>query len=116
MSIELVKESNMDNLRKGIEELLKQTKVEEVDDGKEKEVEEEKVEEEVKEEKPVYEEELGKLAKDEEEAIDGYKAAIEKLGDDKVVEQLKKVLAEEEKHLEFLKRAMTDHDARYEEE
>lgn len=106
----------MDNLRKGIEELLKQTKVEEVDDGKEKEVEEEKVEEEVEETKKTftYEESLDYLAEEEERAIKEYDEVIDTLEEKEIVEELKRIRAEEVAHLEFLRRAKTDKAARYE--
>ena len=61
-----------------------------------------------------YKKDLEFLAKDEEEAIEGYDKVIEKLGDNPIVEQLKKIRDEEKAHLDFLKKAQEDEDAEYE--
>ena len=95
------------NFESSIEEMLKET------DGEEELEVEEKVEEEEKPDK--YEEHLDKLAKDEQEAIDAYDKAIEELEEKEIVEELKRIREEEVAHLEFLKRAKTDKNARYEE-
>ena len=94
------------NFESSIEEMLKET------DGEE----ELEVEEKVEEEKPdKYEEYLDELAADEQEAIDAYDKAIEELEEKGIVEELKRIRKEEVAHLEFLKRAKTDKNARYEE-
>ena len=61
-----------------------------------------------------YKKDLEFLAKDEEEAIEGYDKVIEKLGDNPIVKQLKKIRDEEKAHLDFLKKAQEDEDAEYE--
>ena len=54
------------------------------------------------------------LAKDEEEAIEGYDKVIDKLDDDDPIkEQLEKIRDEEKAHLEFLRKAKDDKDAEY---
>lgn len=53
------------------------------------------------------------LAKDEEEAIKGYDDIIAQLGDDPVVEQLKKIRDEEENHLNFLREVKENHSLVY---
>lgn len=60
-------------------------------------------------------EKLETLAKDEEEAIEGYDKVIEELDDDSpIVAQLKKIRDEEKAHLEFLNKAKEDPDLKYE--
>ena len=61
-----------------------------------------------------YKEKLEFLAKDEEEAIEGYDKIIEELGDNPVVEQLKRIRDEEKAHLDFLRKAQDDENAKYE--
>lgn len=61
-----------------------------------------------------YKEKLEFLAKDEEEAIEGYNKIIEELGDNPVVEQLKRIRDEEKAHLDFLRKAQDDENAKYE--
>lgn len=58
-------------------------------------------------------EQLDFLAKDEEEAIEGYDKVIEKLGDSPIVAELKKIRDEEQAHLDFLLKAQEDEDAKY---
>ena len=53
------------------------------------------------------------LAKDEEEAIKGYDDVIAKMGDNPLVEQLKKIRDEEQAHLDFLREAKNNHNAKY---
>ena len=53
------------------------------------------------------------LAKDEEEAIKGYDKIIAELGDEPIVEQLKKIRDEEIAHLEFLRKAKENPDLEY---
>lgn len=64
-------------------------------------------------EKRDYKESLEFLAKDEEEAIKGYDEVIEELGENPIVEQLKKIRDEEKAHLDFLREAKDDKDAKY---
>ena len=59
-------------------------------------------------------EKLEFLAKDEEEAIAGYDKIIAELGDNPIVEQLKKIRDEEEAHLNFLNEAKENPDLKYE--
>ena len=58
-------------------------------------------------------EELDFLIKDEEEAIKGYDKVIEKLGDKPLGKQLKKIREEEVAHLDFLKEAKKNPEAKY---
>lgn len=61
-------------------------------------------------------EKLEFLAKDEEEAIEGYDKVISELDeeeDKELLEQLKKIREEEQAHLDFLKEAMDNPDAKY---
>ena len=53
------------------------------------------------------------LANDVEEAIKGYDDVIAKLGDDPIVEQLKKIRDEEEAHLKFLRDAKENPNLKY---
>ena len=53
------------------------------------------------------------LAKDEEEAIDGYDEVISKLGNSPIVEQLKKIRDEEVAHLNFLNEAKENPNLEY---
>lgn len=60
-------------------------------------------------------EKLETLAKDEEEAIEGYDKVIEELDDDSpIVAQLKKIRDEEKAHLDFLNKAKEDPNLKYE--
>lgn len=60
-------------------------------------------------------EKLETLAKDEEEAIEGYDKVIEELDDDSpIVAQLKKIRDEEKAHLDFLNEAKEKPDLKYE--
>ena len=61
-----------------------------------------------------YKEQLDALIKDEEEAIEGYDKVIEKLDDENIKAELKKIRDEEQAHLDFLKKAKEDKDAKYE--
>ena len=57
------------------------------------------------------------LAKDEEEAIEGYDKVIEELDEEEdkdLIVQLKKIRDEEQAHLDFLLKAKDDPDAEYE--
>ena len=57
------------------------------------------------------------LAKDEEEAIEGYDKVIEELDEEEdkdLIVQLKKIRDEEQAHLDFLNKAKEDPDAEYE--
>ena len=54
------------------------------------------------------------LAKDEEEAIDGYDKIIAELGNSPIVKQLKKIRDEEVAHLNFLNEAKENPDLEYE--
>ena len=57
------------------------------------------------------------LAKDEEEAIEGYDKVIEELDEEEdkdLIVQLKKIRDEEKAHLDFLNKAKEDPDAEYE--
>ena len=57
------------------------------------------------------------LAKDEEEAIEGYDKVISELDeeeDKELLAQLKKIRDEEQAHLDFLNKAKEDPDAKYE--
>ena len=57
------------------------------------------------------------LAKDEEEAIEGYNKVIDELdkdGDSNILGQLIRIRDEEKAHLDFLKEAMDNPDAKYE--
>ena len=57
------------------------------------------------------------LAKDEEEAIEGYDKVISELDeeeDKELLVQLKKIRDEEQAHLDFLNKAKEDPDAKYE--
>ena len=56
---------------------------------------------------------LKTLAKDEQEAIDGYDKAINNNKDAKVTKQLKTIRDEENAHLDFLNKAQTDKDLEY---
>ena len=61
-----------------------------------------------------YKKDLEFLAKDEEEAIEGYDKVIEKMDDDDPLkEQLTKIRDEEKAHLDFLRKAQEDKDAEY---
>ena len=60
-----------------------------------------------------FDEMVDALAKDEEQAIAEYDRSIAELGDDPVVEQLKKIRAEEESHLNFLREVKENHDLKY---
>lgn len=53
------------------------------------------------------------LAKDEKEAVKGYDDVIAKLGDNPLVEQLRKIRDEEKAHLDFLNKAKENHDEKY---
>lgn len=57
---------------------------------------------------------LRALAEDEEEAIEAYQRAIAACGDEHMIGQLEKILAEEEAHLAYLEEAMSDPEAEYE--
>ena len=62
-------------------------------------------------------EKLEFLAKDEEEAIEGYDKVLNELNDEEdkdLIVQLKKIRDEEQAHLDFLLRAKEDPDAEYE--
>ena len=62
-------------------------------------------------------EKLDFLAKDEEEAIEGYDKVIEELDEEEdkdLIVQLKKIRDEEQAHLDFLNKAKEDPDAEYE--
>lgn len=62
-------------------------------------------------------EKLEFLAKDEEEAIEGYDKVIEELDEEEdkdLIVQLKKIRGEEKAHLDFLNKAKEDPDAEYE--
>ena len=62
-------------------------------------------------------EKLEALAKDEEEAIEGYDKVIDELnkdGDSNILGQLIRIRDEEKAHLEFLNKAKEDPDAKYE--
>lgn len=60
-----------------------------------------------------FDEIVDSLAKDEEDAIAEYDRAIAELGEDSVVEQLKKIRAEEESHLNFLREVKENHELKY---
>ena len=53
------------------------------------------------------------LAKDEEDAIKGYNDAIDEIEDEGLKEQLRKILKEEDDHLEFLRKAKENHNLKY---
>ena len=57
--------------------------------------------------------ELAALAKDEEEAIEGYEKALRLDMPEKMREQMQKILLEEKTHLAYLKEASEDPDAEY---
>lgn len=62
-------------------------------------------------------EKLEFLAKDEEEAIEGYDKVLNELNDEEdkdLIVQLKKIRDEEQAHLDFLLKAKEDPDAEYE--
>lgn len=62
-------------------------------------------------------EKLEFLAKDEEEAIEGYNKVIDELdkdGDSNILGQLIRIRDEEKAHLQFLKEAIDNPDAKYE--
>ena len=62
-----------------------------------------------------YKKDIEFLAKDEEEAIEGYDKVIDKMDDDNPLKsQLKKIRDEEKAHLDFLNKAKEDPDAEYE--
>ena len=58
-------------------------------------------------------EQLEFLAKDEQEAINGYDEVIASLGDNPIVAQLKKIRNEEVAHLNFLNEAKENPDLEY---
>ena len=67
--------------------------------------------------KDLLREKLEFLAKDEEEAIEGYNKVIDELdkdGDSSILGELIRIRDEEQAHLDFLKKAKEDKDAKYE--
>ena len=92
------------------EESLKEDKEEEVE--AEVEVEEEPKEDEREDSKEpkleTFDEQMDFLAKDEQEAIDGYEKVLALVEDEHVKEQLNKILEEERAHKEFLEAVKKD--------
>lgn len=62
-----------------------------------------------------FEEQMDFLAKDEQEAIDGYEKVIALVEDEHVKEQLEKILIEEKAHKDFLEKVKEDKELVYEE-
>ena len=62
-----------------------------------------------------FEEQMDFLAKDEQEAIEGYEEVIGVVEDEHVKEQLEKILVEEKVHLAFLEQVKQDPSVNYEE-
>ena len=62
-----------------------------------------------------FEEQMDFLAKDEQEAIDGYEKVLALVEDEHVKEQLNKILIEEKAHKEFLEKVKEDKELVYEE-
>lgn len=60
-----------------------------------------------------FDEQMDFLAKDEQEAIDGYEKIIALVEDEHVKEQLEKILVEERAHKEFLEKVKEDHTLEY---
>ena len=91
-----------------VQESLKEDK----DEDAETEVEEPK--EDAKEPKlETFDEQMDFLAKDEQEAIDGYEKVLELVDDDFVKEQLTKILEEERAHKEYLEKVKEDKTLEY---
>lgn len=94
---------------------LKEDKEEEpIELEKEVEVEVEEPKEDAKEPKlETFDEQMDFLAKDEQEAIDGYEKVLALVEDEHVKEQLEKILVEEKAHKEFLEKVKEDKSLEY---
>lgn len=107
---------SVDDVRIQTEDLFANIDDEESKESKEEpEDSVEEVDAEVDVEPKTFEEKMDFLAKDEQEAIDGYKKIIETIDDEHVKEQLNKILVEEEAHKAYLEKVKEDHSINYEE-
>ena len=104
---ETEKLSKLNSLMNEMKEIIKNTK-----STKESLKEEDK--EDSKEPKlETFDEQMDFLAKDEQEAIEGYEKVIALVEDEHVKEQLEKILIEEKAHKEFLEKVKGDHSLEY---